>query len=79
MDQVAVEGAPVREEIKRLQEDYNRNRGTMTRDDFIAESKRLQNAYERNRRIQIICAVVVLTGAVILLCSLLGCQMPLRQ
>jgi|KBSMisStandDraft_5_1062788.scaffolds.fasta_scaffold01518_17 hypothetical protein len=69
-----------RSEIARAQEHYNRNRTTMTRDEYVAELRRVQSAYERNRRIQIICAIVVLTGAVILLCSLLaGCQVPLKN
>lgn len=51
----------------------------MTRDEFIAESKRLQKAYDRARLINILCAVVMLVSAAVLLFTLLGCQMPLRQ
>jgi hypothetical protein len=52
----------------------------MNRDEFIAESKRLQAEYDRNRRINLVCAAVLLAFAALLLLSVLAaCQMPLRQ
>jgi hypothetical protein len=51
----------------------------MNRDEFIAESKRLQAEYDRTRRINLVCAAVILAFAVLLLLSVLtACQMPLR-
>jgi len=49
----------------------------MTRNDFIAESKRLQKEYDRTRRINLLCAVVMLVSAAVLL--LACCQVPLRS
>jgi hypothetical protein len=52
----------------------------MTPEEFVAESKRLQAQYDRTRRINLICAVVMLIfAALALLAVLAACQMPLRQ